>query len=204
MKRRWLILLMLAAVVAGGAVWQYARSTRGAGAATGLSETAAVSMEQKLAQILDRGVGQRHGTVYVSEDEINSYFGRRMGGRMPRGVYDVRLDLHQDRPSGTAVVDFEEIKAASKKPVNPLLDQILNGRKPITAAGRFTSANDQGIFHLEEVSIGGMTIRGALLDLLLRHFVLPRYPKVAIGRPFELPANIRQIAVEEGRARIEQ
>ena len=56
------------------------------------------------------------------------------------------------------------------------------------------------MFHLEEVSLGSLALRGLLLDLVVRHFVLPRYPRAAIDQPFRLPENIEQIVLEEGRA----
>ncbi len=199
----WIAVLPLCAALIA---WQYRRSARTVAVAGGISEPAAAQMEQKLAQIVDQAARPERSpaTTVLWEDEINSYFQYRMGARIPPGVSNVRLDLHRDRPSGTAMVDFEQVKAASKKPVNPILDQLLSGRKPIAVAGRFTSARGTGLFHLEQVSVGGFTLRGTLLDLVIRHFVLPRYPHVAIDRPFPLPARIDQVAVEEGRARIDQ
>ncbi len=210
--RRWALLAVIVVLLAGLAVWQYRRVPGRTSAGSGISEAAATQMEQKLARLLEHAGNAEHAAgnagspapTVLSEDEINSYFQYKLGTRTPKGVSEIQLDLHPDRPSGAAMVDFEQVKAASKKPVNPLLDHLLTGRKPISVAGRFTSSGGSGLFHLEQVSIGGLTLKGYLLDLVVRSFVLPRYPQVAIGRPFELPANIEQITVEEGRARIVQ
>ncbi len=67
-----------------------------------------------------------------------------------------------------------------------------------------TSSNGSGVFHLEQVSIGSLALSGGLLDLVVRRFVIPRYPKAAIDRPFQLPAGIDRLVLEEGRAVIYQ
>ena len=166
-------------------------------------------MEQKMARITEHHQRRQSGArgtqvTLLDEDEVNAWFQQRLGVRTPRGLSEIRLDLHPDRPSGTAMVDFEEVKASSKKAVNPLLDRLLTGKQQLAVSGRFTSSAGNGTFSLEQVSIGGLTFRGFLLDLLLRHFVLPRYPQVVLDRPFPLPAGIDQVVVEEGRARVIQ
>ncbi len=206
MKRFLAAIVVVLALLAGLAAWRYARATRRVAAEPAVSEAAADRMARKLAFIAEQaGRPQRSPTTTILlEEEINSYFEYRMGGRIPAGVSQVRFDLHPDRPSATAMVDFDQVKAASRRAVNPLLDQLLSGRRPVAVAARFTSANGSGLFHLEEVSLGSLTLRGALLDLVVRHFVQPRYPKAAIDRPFALPAQIDQWAVEEAQVRIYQ
>ena len=116
----------------------------------GNSQAAADRMEKKLAQIKEKGAG-RNGLanpILLSEDEVNSYFEYRMGARIPRGVSQVRFRLHQDRVAGSALVDFEEVKAASRRPLNPLVDQLLSGKRPVTALGRFTSEKGLSLIHI--------------------------------------------------------
>lgn len=206
MKRYLLVLLVVAALLAGWAAWRFARAAQRAAAQPAISMTAADSMERKLAQLLAQAANpQRSPTTFLlSEDEVNSYFQYKIPAKIPKGIYDLRFRLRPNQPSAAAVMDFDELKAASKRPLNPLLDQLLSGRKPVAVVGRFTSSNSSGVFHLEQVSMRSFTLSGMLLDLVVRHFVQPRYPQAAIDRPFTLPANIDQLVVEEGRVRIVQ
>ena len=178
-----------------------------------LSEALAEQMAKKLARITDWAAraeadatdprNSRVVTVLL-EEEINSYFKYRMSGKIPAGVSQVRFQLRPERPSTTALVDFDRFKAASRRPIHPLLDALLRGQHPVAMRGRFTSSNSAGVFHLEEVSIGSLALRGALLELLVTHFIQPRYPKAAINRPFALPARIDQVVVEERRLLVHQ
>ncbi len=164
------------------------------------AEQLAASMEQKLARVTQNANHHRPLTTVLSQEEINAYFALRMGSRIPKGVYDVRFELDPGRPAAFGTVDFDEYKAAAKRPVNPVLDLLLQGRKAVAVRAAYESpSKGYGLFHLESVTIGTFTVRGALLDFLLRWFVLPRYPNAAVDRPFPLPANIQKGAVEEGR-----
>ena len=210
MKHALAIVVVVAIVaVAATAAWWFLRGPAPAATANGeISESAAGRAQQKLDAIVAHGAappGSRPPlTTALSEDEINSHFQYRMGAKIPKGVYQVRFSIHAGRVMGNAVVDFDEVKAGQRKPINPLLDYMLTGKRPVSGAGAFTSSNGSGVFHLEQVSIGSISLSGTTLDLLMRHVVLPRYPKAAIDRPFELPNRIDRLVLEEGRVVIYQ
>jgi len=210
MKRSVVILVLVAIVAVGAAaLWRFTRSANPATASGAVSEAAAGRMQQKLDAIVAHAAGQPKAkaqplTTTLSEEELNSYFQYRMGAKIPRGVSQVRFQLHAGRVTGDAMVDFDEVKASSNRPIHPLLDALLAGKRPVSGTGSFTSSNGSGVLHLEQVAIGNLSLSGALLDLLVRRFVLPRYPKAAIDRPFQLPAGIDRLMIEEGRAIIYQ
>lgn len=168
-----------------------------------VSEPAAVRMQQKMDRILansSRPVGQRGPAVTFSEDEINSYFALRMGDRIPKGVSNIRLDIHPEKSTGQLVVDFDEYKAAAKRPMNPILDLFVRGRRAVTVVGTVEGLGDgQARYHLDSVSLDDFTVKGGLLEYLIRWFVVPRYPRAAMDQPFALPANIQRIEIQEGK-----
>jgi len=210
MKRSVVILVLVATVAVGAAaLWRFTRSANPATASGAVSEAAAGRMQQKLDAIVAHAAGPPKAkaqplTTTLSEEELNSYFQYRMGVKIPRGVSQIRFQLHAGRVTGDAMVDFDEVKASSNRPIHPLLDALLAGKRPVSGTGSFTSSNGSGVLHLEQVAIGNLSLSGALLDLLVRRFVLPRYPKAAIDRPFQLPAGIDRLVIEEGRAIIYQ
>lgn len=206
MKRSVVILVLVATVAVGAAaLWRFTRSANPATASGAVSEVAAGRMQQKLDAIVAHPAGPPKAkaqplTTTLSEEELNSYFQYRMGAKIPRGVSQIRFQLHAGRVTADAMVDFDEVKASSNRPIHPLLDALLSGKRPVSGTGSFTSSNGSGVLHLEQVAIGNLSLSGALLDLLVRRFVLPRYPKAVIDRPFQLPAGIDRLVIEEGRA----
>jgi len=171
--------------------------------ASAVSEPAAARMQKKMEQIQansSKPVGQRGRAVIFTEDEINSYFALRMGDRIPKGVSAIRIDIHAGKSTGRLTVDFDEYKAAAKRPMNPLLELFVRGRRAVTTAGTVESLGEgQARYHLESVSLDDFTVRGALLEFLIRWFVVPRYPRAAMDQPFALPANIQRIEIQEGK-----
>lgn len=171
--------------------------------ASSVSERAASRMQEKMDKIQansSKPVGQRGRTVTFTEDEINSYFALRMSDRIPKGVSGIRIDIHKDKSTGRLTVDFDEYKAAAKRPMNPLLDLFVRGRRAVTVVGTVESLDEgQARYHLESVSLDDFTVRGSLLEFLIRWFVVPRYPRAAMDQPFTLPANIRRIEIQEGK-----
>ncbi len=171
--------------------------------ASSVSEPAAARMQQKMDLILansTKPVGQRGPAVTFTEDEINSYFALRMGDRIPKGVSGIRLDIHPNKSTGQLTLDFDEYKAAAKRPMNPMLDLFLRRRRAVTVIGTVESLGaGQARYHLDSVSLDDFTVKGALLEYLIRWFVIPRYPRAAMDRPFALPANIQRIEIQEGK-----
>ena len=139
--------VVVLALLAGLASWRYTRVTHQVAAGPMVSEAAADRMAKKLAQIAEQAAHPQRSatTTILLEEEINSYFEYRMGGRIPAGVSQVRFELHPDRPSATAMVDFDQVKAASRRAINPLLDALLSGRRPVAVTGRFTSSHGSGL-----------------------------------------------------------
>jgi len=167
------------------------------------SEAAAARMQQKMDQIVansSKPAGQRGSAVAFTEEEINSYFALRMKERVPKGVSNIRIDIHPEKSTGRMTVDFDEYKAAAKRPINPVLELFVRGRRNVTVVGTVESLSDgQARYHLESVSLDDFTVRGALLEFLIRWFVVPRYPRAAMDQPFALPANIQKIEIQEGK-----
>src|SRR5262249_54405502 len=105
----------------------------------------------------------------------------------------IHLDIHPGKSSGQLSVDFDEYKAAAKRPMNPMLDLFLHGRRAVSVTGSVESMGaGQARYHLDSVSLDAFTVKGALLEYLIRWFVIPRYPRAARDQPFTLPANIQR------------
>jgi hypothetical protein len=49
--------------------------------------------------------------------------------------------------------------------------------------------------YVQQVTISGISARGAVLDFLIEHFLLPFYPDAKIGRPFQLKHNVDRLEI---------
>ena len=79
---------------------------------------------------------------------------------------------------------------------------LATGRLPVTATGLLTTSNGVGRFQLESASLGPVPIPKVLLQEIVGFYSrTPENPAgIGLDDPFALPARIREIQVEPGRA----
>lgn len=160
-------------------------------------------MEAKIAAINAKSTlppDQRGGPVTFTEPEIEAFFAHSKTVKIPQGVSGIRFEIHPGKQTAHAVVDFDRYKSSSKKPVNPLVDFFLRGRKNLTVVGAVSCPSPgMGTYHVDVASLDDYSVMGGTIQYLMRWFVLPRYPKAEMDKAFELPVNIRKVEILEGR-----
>jgi hypothetical protein len=139
----------------------------------------------------------------VSEDEVNSWFAYRAQPLLPQGMTEPQLTIvGNGRVMGTAWVDLDAIakQRRSGGVLNPW--NLVGGRVPVTVAGVLHTQNGRGQFDVEETTVSGLPVPSSLLQELVAYYSrTPTSPQgIRLDDPFELPANIRQIEVGEGKA----
>lgn len=175
-----------------------------AGAAA-LSKQDADSMQRKLVTILANGhtrAGEPRTTT-VTEAEVNSYFKYHAAGSLPAGLVDPQISiLGNGRLSGRAIVDLDQVRQKSKSWGAALL----TGRLPVAATGILRTRNGVGRLEIETVEVAGVTVPKTLLQELVSYYSrTPADPQgVSLDDPFPLPAAIREIKIDKGRALIVQ
>jgi hypothetical protein len=165
-----------------------------------LSPEAAVSASEKLRQIQDGSLARSAATVRMSEAEANSYLQYELAPKYPSGLNSVELRFTPGRLAGTAEVDFDKAKAASRHRENPLMDFLSWGTHTLGVEGGFSAVNGVGHFDLEKVSLDGITLPQPMVDYLIDRFLKHRFPALALDRPFPMPYSIDRVQVERGSA----
>jgi len=77
-----------------------------------------------------------------------------------------------------------------------------SGRLPVTAAGVLTTSNGVGRFAFESATLASVPVPKALLQEIVSYYSRSRETPagISLDDPFPLPARIREIQVESGRA----
>jgi len=171
------------------------------------------SMRQKIERIVqtERTVAQRKApaglTTPLSQREVNSYLRYDLAPQVPVGIADpVITILGEGRLLGEAVVDLDAVSRAN--PPKGFFDpmRLLTGRLPLRVQGVLVTSRGTGRFSLESASLAGVPIPKSVLQTLLTHYSRSHDKPDGIGLddPFSLPAAIREIRVEPGRAIVVQ
>ncbi|HXH06351.1 MAG TPA: hypothetical protein VNI83_07140 [Vicinamibacterales bacterium] len=142
----------------------------------------------------------------VTERELNAYLRYRARDQIPVGIADPYIWIVGDgRLAGRATIDLDAIR---RQKARGWLDPAgyLTGRLPIQVSGRLYTRDGVGRFQLETAEVGGVTVPRPLVQELLTFYSrTPEDPDgLALDEPFVLPAGIREIRVEKGRATIVQ
>ena len=171
------------------------------------------SMRQKIERIVqaEHTVAQRKApsglTTPLTQREVNSYLRYDLASQVPVGIADpVITILGEGRLLGEAIVDLDAVSRAN--PPKSLFDpmRLLTGRVPLRVQGVLATSRGTGRFSLESASLAGVPVPKSVLQTLLSHYSRSQDKPDGIGLddPFALPAAIREIRVEPGRALVVQ
>jgi len=146
---------------------------------------------------------QRLNRTTITENELNAYLIYDARDQMPPGVVDPSVSIAgAGRLSARAVVDLDAVRR--QKSSRGLLDPLsyAGGRLAITASGVLTAVNGMGRFTLESATMAGVPIPKSILQEIVSYYSrTPGNPAgIGLDDPFPLPARIREIQVEAGRA----
>jgi hypothetical protein len=169
----------------------------------------AALLKQKVATInahAERATRQARRTT-VTENEVNSYLVFEAREQLPTGVVDPAISiLGGGRVMARAVVDLDAVRK-QKNPTS-LLDPMnyLMGRLPVSATGVLKTSQGVGHIEFESAAISRLPIPKFLLQEIVSYYSRSDQNPAGINLddPFELPARIREIQVNQGQAIIVQ
>lgn len=179
------------------------------GGAAGPSRADALSLRQKVTGITRFAAvpTRQPRRTNVTENEVNAYLAFDAGDQIPAGVVQPVVSIvGTGRLSARAVVDLDAVR--KQKADRGLFDPLsyATGRVPIAATGVLETNNGVGRFRLETAALGPVPIPKLILQEIVSYYSrTPEKPSgIGLDDPFPLPARIREIQVETGRAIVVQ
>ncbi len=174
-----------------------------------LSRQQGDSLELKIAEINKNAasVPVRPKKTPLSELEVNSYLAFNGKDKLPRGLASPEIHIiGKGQLAGRVLVDMDEFKR--QQSTGGIMDPLsyLSGQVPITARGTFRSQQGKGQFQLYSAEILGVPLPKTIVQELVTFFSrTPENPRgFDIDAPFNLPAKIREVVVNQGEAVVVQ
>jgi hypothetical protein len=140
--------------------------------------------------------------ILFTPREIEAWTAVKAKEQVGEGLRDPRVTLEAGSGSGAALVDFLKIRQERGKATNALMARLIEGERPLKVYVRVSSSGGQCTVFLTRVELSGAVISGTLLDYLIKTFLLPLYPDVRLGEPFELPLNMERIELSPQGVRV--
>jgi hypothetical protein len=131
--------------------------------------------------------------VLFTPREIEAWTVAKAKEQVGEGLRKPTVTLETGTGSGAALVDFLKMRQARGKTTNAVMARMLEGERPLKVYVRVASGGGRCTVYLTRVEMSGAVISGTVLDYLIKTFLLPLYPDVVLGEPFDLPLNIERI-----------
>jgi hypothetical protein len=165
-----------------------------ASAANSKASPELASVNRKIAHLEANGRAA-HPTptpTVLTEAEINAYLASDEV-QFPAGVNSVHLTGSQGTITGTAKVDFDQVRAGIHSS-NPLLS-IFSGVHDVNAEAHAYGRAGQGYVHIDSVSLDGVEVPNFVLQLFVEKYIQPKNPNIGIDSRFKLPDRIDSAVV---------
>ena len=143
----------------------------------------------------------------ITEPEVNSYLAFNIKEKIPRGLAEphIRL-LGNGQLAGRVLVDMDDFKRGRSS--GGMLDPLsyISGQVPVTARGVFSTQDGKGQFQLIAAEMNGYPLPKPLVQELVRYFSRTANNPTGfnIDEPFNLPAKIREITVNQAESVVVQ
>ena len=136
-----------------------------------------------------------------SQQEINDYVASG-DVKLPKGVQSVRFASDPGVITGTAHVDFDELKSGRSN-ANPLLS-VFSGVHDVVVVAHGHGAGHTGYVNVDSVALDGVDIPRFVLQLFVEKYIQPKYPNVGLNSQFSLPYKIDTAIVGHNQLTVTQ
>lgn len=193
-------LSLLGLLLLGAGAWRFLRApSEASGPASAPNRTAAQAFAKKLGAIVIPPAGSTGGQAEFTEAEIDAFLQQEISQHYPQGVKQIHFRFQRSRLSARALVDFNEMQADSAGARKSLVWALFPGEHRVEVSGKLTGENGLGRYDILGIRIDDREIPRVVIDLLLDHYVLPKYPGAGPNTDFDLPFNIRSIELMPGK-----
>lgn len=153
-----------------------------------------LSVRKKVDQI-ESGRLKAGTVVAITSAEANAYAANAVREEAPEGIRNPQLTFGAGTVTGAALIDFVKLQTSRGQPPGMLMAMMLRGERPVSVTVRVKSAAGKCQVDVQQVSVSNVPISGRALDMLIEYYLLPRYPEVVIGKPFELRNRVESITL---------
>ena len=160
----------------------------------------AESFETKLNRIKDFIPAKKSGrnqTIYFTEDEINAWLALQVKFRAHPSLKNLMVALDDNHAVVTADIDFDHLNANSSTLLPKLIAIMFSGVHTITAHGKITSGNGQGMFEVDKASFDKLSIPAYLMKEIIAAVGLRQPHPIDPTKSYALPFDLDRLDVRK-------
>ncbi|MFN7918860.1 MAG: hypothetical protein U0Q16_02115 [Bryobacteraceae bacterium] len=121
---------------------------------------------------------------------------RRSAKAVGDGIRVPKVELGAGTATGSGWVDFIKVQTNRGQPPGMLAMLLLRGEKHVSVTVKLKAVKPgEAQVDIQSVEVAGVPVSGSLMQLLIDYYIVPRYPEVVIGKPFELRHKVDRIDI---------
>lgn len=134
--------------------------------------------------------------VFISLAEANLYAAEEVRKAVGDGIRVPKVELGAGTATGSGWVDFIKVQTNRGQPPGMLAMLLLRGEKHVSVTVKLKAVKPgEAQVDIQSVEVAGVPVSGSLMQLLIDYYIVPRYPEVVIGKPFELRHKVDRIDI---------
>ena len=165
-----------------------------------VSALAAESFETKLNRIKDFIPAKKSGrnqTVYFTEDEINAWLTLRLKPSAHPSLKNLAVVLEDNHALVTADIDFDHLNDDSSTLLPKIIAIMFSGVHTITAHGKITSGNGQGMFEVDKANFDKLSIPVYMVKEIIAAVGLRQPHPIDLTKSSPLPFDLDRLDVRK-------
>ena len=182
-----------------------------AASAQDASHADSAAMASKIARMQDAAAHARPPKAEpvrttFTDREMNAYLKVEGPSFLPKGIADPQISTGEGgRVMARAIVDLDAVRGSQQR---SLLDPLafVSGSVEVVAAGFIVARDGTGTARFESATVAGIPVPKRVAEELLRFYTrtAERPQGFSLDDTFDLPAQIRSVAVDAGRVTVTQ
>jgi hypothetical protein len=200
--KKFVVLASLGVLLGAAGFLLYSRLGTPSRDAAEVSQAASREAARKLTELTSPSPVFSQGVFEFSEREINSYLRYQVSALYPKGLDEVRVRILDDAVRAKARVNFDDLQAGIKAGKVTVMSSLFSGVHEVELAGKLSARNGGGSYEILGVSLDQIEIPKPLIDLLVKRYLVPKYPDAAPDKVFALPYRIDRIECLQGKIAI--
>ena len=197
-----MVLASLGLLLGAGGFLLYSRLRVPNREAVEVSQAAAHEAARKLTELTSPSHESSPSAFEFSEKEINSYLRYQISGLYPKGLDEVRIHILDNAIRAEARINFDDLQSGIKAGKMTVMSSLFSGVHEIDLVGKLNARDGGGRYEILGCSLDHTEIPKPLVDLLVKKYLIPKYPDAAPDKTFALPYGIDKIECNQGKLAI--
>lgn len=163
--------------------------------APSIQESPAVERVRTKLELIKEFRAEPGSVVHFTLEDLNAWAITKILEVAPNSIRNPLIIMGDGFVNASALIDFSLLAKDTGQEVNPLLNNFLQGARPIKLSLLVESADGMGTVYVTGASISGVELTGELLRLFVENFLRPLYPEAIVNEPFEFDYNLQKVSV---------